>query len=284
MDEHSGTAPVNENLVSSALLPLDPHATFYILPNGMGKDRRTIFSNACSRFRLQLVLDPHDVRFVLVAEQFDASKVFAILKVDPSSDDVLLPILVRSQWLSDSLKAKSLLPLTSEYVLRPALVRKATAPSFSQPTVVGNETKKKPKRTLSDDEPVGGAATQVKQRRYSSDDEQDPESMDVSLERSDERVTRCVLLGLQRHREEPVQEWPVAGPCSSLSLAEESSSVVDLLERQLDVFDVFTSGEEEHCDQSGHHRQTSSNGRCLRQDQRSDIPSLLSPSIDTLLQ
>lgn len=171
----SSTAPVDENLLSSDLLPSDPHATFYILPNGMGKERRTIFSNACSRFHLQLSSDPHDVRCLLVDEQFDAAKVFAILKLDPASEDVVLPILIRSKWLSDSLKEKCLVPLTNEYILRPALVRKATAPSFSQPAVP-NE-KKKFKRTLSDDEPIGGSATQVKQRRYSSDDEQ----TDVSL-------------------------------------------------------------------------------------------------------
>ena len=185
MEVLSSTAPVDENRLTSDLLPSDPHATFYILPNGMGKDRRTIFSNACSRFHLQLSSDPHDVRFVLVDEQFDAARVFSILKLDPASDDVVLPILIRSKWLSDSLKEKSLVPLTNEYILRPALARKATAPSFSQPAVP-NE-KKKLKRTLSDDEPIGGSATQVKQRRYSSDDEQDPDLTDVSLSRIEQK-------------------------------------------------------------------------------------------------
>ncbi|CAF3806565.1 unnamed protein product [Rotaria magnacalcarata] len=164
----------NENNASVHLIPSDPNATFYILPNGIGKDRRTIFSNAIQHFHLQLAASPENARFILADEQFDLPKVFSILKLDLSeSQEKSLPIVIQIKWLSDSLKEKHLVPLTRDYIFRTPLIRKKAMPSFSQePVIEENKTiRNKPKRRLSDDQPQGGCATQVKQRRYSSDDD-----------------------------------------------------------------------------------------------------------------
>ena len=160
----------DENVVSTDVFPLDPHATFYFLPNGIGKERRTIFTNAFARFRLQLIDEADNARFIVADDQFDVPKVFSILKLTPAEDrpEHNAPVVLRSKWLSDSLKEKSLVPLTKEYIVRPPLIRKTTeaAPSFSQPPA-----RHRTKRTLSQDEPLGGSATQVKHRRFSSDDD-----------------------------------------------------------------------------------------------------------------
>ncbi len=164
----------DENIASIDLIPSDPNATFYFLPNGIGKDRRTILTNAFQRFHLQLLTSPENARFIIVDEQFDVPKVFSILKFDSSeTNEKPAPIVIQTKWLSDSLKEKHLLPLTKDYIIRPPLIRKKTMPSFSQQptTEEKNIIRNKPKRTLSDDEPRGGSATQVKQRRYSSDDD-----------------------------------------------------------------------------------------------------------------
>ena len=175
----------DENLQSITILPLDPFATFYFLTNGIGKDRQTIFKNAFPRFRLQLISNVDDARFIVADDQFDSLKIFSILKMNMSeSHEKALPTLIRTKWLSDSLKQKSLVPLTNEYLIRLPMIRKSTAtPSFSQQATTEllskNETKLK--RRLSDDAPKGGSATQVKQRRYSSDENSDQDFSDVSL-------------------------------------------------------------------------------------------------------
>lgn len=166
----STTTDFDENLSSIAIVPSDPNANFYFLPNGIGKDRRTIFTNAFERLHLQLVSSPENARYIIVDDQFDVPKVFSILKINPTeTPDVPAPIVIRTKWLSDSLKDKRLIPLTKEYIIRPPLIRKKAAPSFTQQPAT--EEKVRPKRRLSTDEPQGGSATQVKQRRYSSDDE-----------------------------------------------------------------------------------------------------------------
>jgi hypothetical protein len=172
--ESSTKNDFDENIASVDFIPSDPNATFYFLPNGIGKDRRTIFTNAFERFHLQLVTSPENARFIFVDEQFDVPKVLSILKLDPSeSKDKPAPIIIQTKWLSDSLKEKHLIPLTKDYIIRPPLIRKTTMPSFSQEpsTEEKNIIRDKPKRRLSDDEPRGGSATQVKQRRYSSEDD-----------------------------------------------------------------------------------------------------------------
>ena len=166
----------DENLASIELLPDNPEATFYFLPNGIGKDRRAILTDACEHFRLVLVTDPHQARYILADEQFDARKVISMVKLDSTDDEGehALPTIVRIRWLSDSLKAKHLVPLTKDYTLRSTAIRKETTPSFSRQSTVGAKNdllRKEPKRRLSDDEPRGGSATQIKQRRYSSDDD-----------------------------------------------------------------------------------------------------------------
>lgn len=164
----------NENAASIDLIPSDPNSTFYFLQNGIGKDRRNIFTKAFERFHLQLINSPEDARFIVADEQFDVPKVFSILKIDSSeSKEKSTPIIIRTRWLSDSLKEKHLIPLTKDYIVRPPLIRKQTVPSFSQQSAVEEKpvSQKRQKRTLSDDEPRGGSATQVKQRRYSSDED-----------------------------------------------------------------------------------------------------------------
>ena len=172
----STTTDFDENIASIDIVPSDPNVNFYFLPNGIGKDRRTIFTNAFQRLDLQLALSPENARYIVVDEQFDVPKVFSILKINPTETlDVPAPIVIRTKWLSDSLKEKHLLPLTKEYIIRPPLIRKKAAPSFSQqPAAEEKKTTipERPKRRLSADEPQGGSATQVKQRRYSSDDEE----------------------------------------------------------------------------------------------------------------
>lgn len=171
----STTTDFDENIASNDIVPSDPNANFYFLPNGIGKDRRTIFANAFQRLHLQLATSPENARYIVVDEQFDVPKVFSILKINPADNpDVPAPIVIRTKWLSDSLKEKHLIPLTKEYIIRPPLIRKKAAPSFSQqPATEEKKTiPERPKRRLSADEPQGGSATQVKQRRYSSDDEE----------------------------------------------------------------------------------------------------------------
>ena len=173
----------DENIASLDFVTSDPAATFYFLPNGIGKERRTIFTNAFQRFHLQLSSSPENARFIVVDEQFDVPKVFALLKLDPAENhDKPAPIIIQTKWLSDSLKEKHLVPLTKDYIIRPALIRKATIPSFSQQSTTEEKhtPRDRPKRRLSDDEPRGGSATQVKQRRYSSDDDDDHDMMEVS--------------------------------------------------------------------------------------------------------
>jgi len=180
--EPSTSNTFDENIVSIDIIPTDSNATFYFLPNGIGKDRRTIFTNAFQRLNLQLLSSPENARFIVVDEQFDVPKVFSILKIDSTeSFDTPAPIVVKTKWLSDSLKEKHLIPLTKEYIIRPPLIRKKAAPSFSQQPATEEKRviPERPKRRLSDDEPRGGAATQVKQRRYSSDDDDDHEFDDV---------------------------------------------------------------------------------------------------------
>jgi hypothetical protein len=177
----------DENIASFDSISLDPNATFYFLPNGIGKDRRTIFTNAFQRFHLQLLTSPENVRFIIVDEQFDVPKVLSILKLDPSeNNEKPAPIIIQTKWLSDSLKERRLVPLTKDYIIRPPLIRKKAMPSFSQQPAVEEKTfcRSKPKRTLSDDEPQGGCATQVKQRRYSSDDDDNHDIMEVSKSRT----------------------------------------------------------------------------------------------------
>jgi hypothetical protein len=173
----------DENIASIDLIPSDPNATFYFLPNGVGKDRRTIFTNAFQHFHLQLSTSPENARFIIADEQFDVPKVLSLLKLDLSeNNEKPAPIVIQTKWLSDSLKEKHLVPLTKDYIIRPPLIRKKAMPSFSQQptTEEKNIIRNKPKRTLSDDEPRGGCATQVKQRRYSSDDDDDHDIMEVS--------------------------------------------------------------------------------------------------------
>jgi hypothetical protein len=173
----------DENIASIDFIPSDPNSTFYFLPNGIGKERRTIFTNAFQRFHLQLLPSPENARFIIVDEQFDVPKTLSILKLDPSEHhDKPPPIIIQTKWLSDSLKEKHLLPLTRDYIIRPPLIRKKTMPSFSQQPTTEEKIviRNKPKRTLSDDEPQGGSATQVKQRRYSSDDDHDHDITEVS--------------------------------------------------------------------------------------------------------
>lgn len=173
----------DENIASIDLIPSDPNATFYFLPNGIGKERRTIFTNAFQRFRLQLSTSPENARYIIADEQFDVPKVLSILKLDPSeTNEKPAPIVIKTNWLSDSLKEKHLIPLTKDYIIRPPLIRKKTMPSFSQQPTTTEEKpliRNKPKRKLSDDEPRGGSATQIKQRRYSSEDD-DYDIMEVS--------------------------------------------------------------------------------------------------------
>jgi len=162
---------MDENIVSIESIPFDPHAKFYFLSNGIGKERRTIFTNAFARFRLELINEAENARFIVADDQFDVPKVFSILKLTPTEDreEQNGPVVIRTKWLSDSLKSKSLVPLTNEYIIRPPLIRKtipSATPSFSQSSV-----RQRTKRTLSQDEPQGGSATQVKHRRYSSDDD-----------------------------------------------------------------------------------------------------------------
>ena len=177
--EPSTKNDVDENIASLDIVPTDSSATFYFLPNGIGKDRRTIFTNAFERLHLQILSTAENARFIIVDEQFDVPKVFSILKIDPTENpDTPTPIVIKTKWLSDSLKEKHLLPLTKEYIIRPPLIRKKAVPSFSQQPAT-EEKKMIPKRRLSDDEPRGGAATQVKQRRYSSDDDNDHEFDEV---------------------------------------------------------------------------------------------------------
>jgi hypothetical protein len=171
----------DENIASVDFIPSDPTVTFYFLPNGIGKERRRIFTNAFERFHLQLTESPENARFILVDEQFDVPKVFSILKIDPSeNNDKPVPIVIQTRWLSDSLKEKRLIPLTKDYIIRPPLIRKSAMPSFSQQPATDETTitPSKPKRRLSVDEPRGGSATQVKQRRYSSDDDDDHDITD----------------------------------------------------------------------------------------------------------
>jgi hypothetical protein len=171
----------DENIASIDFIPSDPSVTFYILPNGIGKDRRRIFTNAFQRFHLQLSESPENARFIIADEQFDVPKIFSILKIDPAeNNDKPAPIVIQTRWLSDSLKEKRLVPLTKDYIIRPPLIRKPAMPSFSQQPATEEKhiTHNKPKRRLSDDEPRGGSATQVKQRRYSSDDDDDHDIME----------------------------------------------------------------------------------------------------------
>lgn len=180
--DSSANNDFDENIASIDFIPSDPNATFYFLPNGIGKERRTIFTNAFPRFHLKVLTSPENARFIIVDEQFDVPKVLSILKLDPSeNNDKPAPIIIQTRWLSDSLKEKHLIPLTKDYIIRPPLIRKKTMPSFSQQPTTEEKPiiRNKPKRTLSDDEPQGGCATQVKQRRYSSD-EDDHDIMEVS--------------------------------------------------------------------------------------------------------
>ncbi|CAF4189109.1 unnamed protein product, partial [Rotaria sp. Silwood2] len=87
MSSSSTKNDFDENIASIDLIPSDPNATFYFLPNGIGRDRRTIFTNAIQQFHLQLLTSPENVRFIIVDEQFDAPKVYSILKLDPSEND-----------------------------------------------------------------------------------------------------------------------------------------------------------------------------------------------------
>src|SRR5689334_18026986 len=90
----------DENIASINFIPSDPNSTFYLLPNGIGKDRRTIFTNACQRFHLQLLTSPENARFIIVDEQFDVPKVLSILKLDPSeNDEKPPPIIIQTKWL-----------------------------------------------------------------------------------------------------------------------------------------------------------------------------------------
>ncbi|CAF4099457.1 unnamed protein product [Rotaria sp. Silwood2] len=176
MSSSSTKNDFDENIASIDLIPSDPNATFYFLPNGIGRNRRTIFTNGIQQFHLQLLTSPENVRFIIVDEQFDAPKVYSILKLDPSENDERpKPIIIQTKWLSDSLKERHLLPLTKDYIIRAPLIRKKAMPSFSQEPIIEEKKRfqNKSKRRLSDDQPQGGSATQVKQRRYSSDEDDD---------------------------------------------------------------------------------------------------------------
>lgn len=161
----------DENVSSIEFNPSDSHATFYLLPNGIGKDRRTIFTNALQRFQLQSLATPENARFIITDDQFDVPKIFQMLKIESHEDAP--PTVIRTKWLSDSLKEKRLIPLTKDYIIRPPFIRKQTVPSFTQESTTEEKkfVRDKPKRKLSEDEPQGGCATQIKQRRFSSDDD-----------------------------------------------------------------------------------------------------------------
>ncbi|CAF1112009.1 unnamed protein product [Adineta ricciae] len=161
----------DENLSSIEFIPSDPQTTFYLLPNGIGKDRRTIFTNALQRFQLQSLATSENARFIIADDQFDVPKIFQMLKIE--SHEEAPPTVIRTKWLSDSLKEKRLIPLTKDYIIRPPLIRKHTVPSFTQESTTEEKkfVRDKPKRKLSEDEPQGGCATQIKQRRFSSDDD-----------------------------------------------------------------------------------------------------------------
>ena len=189
---------LDENVTAFDIIPSDPNAKFYFLPNGIGKERCTIFTNAIQRFHLQLLTTPENARFIIVDEQFDVPKVFSILKIDPSENkEKSSPIVIQTKWLSDSLKEKHLVRLTKDYIVRPPLIRQKAKPTFTQEPVTEEKKiiRSQVKRTLSSDEPQGGCATKIKQRRYSSDDEDDYDIMEVrQYEEKKERFSFLIIL------------------------------------------------------------------------------------------
>ncbi|CAF5142730.1 unnamed protein product [Rotaria sp. Silwood1] len=223
----------DENIASIDLIPSDPNATFYFLPNGIGKDRRTIFTNAIQQFHLQLLTSPKNARFIIVDEQFDAPKVYSVLKLDASeNDEKPKPIIIQTKWLSDSLKEKHLVPLTKDYIIRAPLIRKKAMPSFSQEPVIEEKTRfqNKPKRRLSDDQPQGGSATQVKQRRYSSDDDDD--DYDIMEDYND------TVKNPYKHGELPKGNWM----CSMSSQTAKKNTEVnkDIIEKLQAMADLYS--------------------------------------------
>ncbi|CAF1093694.1 unnamed protein product [Rotaria sp. Silwood1] len=223
----------DENIASIDFIPSDPNATFYFLPNGIGKDRRTIFTNAIQQFHLQLLTSPKNARFIIVDEQFDAPKVYSVLKLDASeNDEKPKPIIIQTKWLSDSLKEKHLVPLTKDYIIRAPLIRKKAMPSFSQEPVIEEKTRfqNKPKRRLSDDQPQGGSATQVKQRRYSSDDDDD--DYDIMEDYND------TVKNPYKHGELPKGNWM----CSMSSQTAKKNTEVnkDIIEKLQAMADLYS--------------------------------------------
>ena len=120
----------------------------HLLPNAVGKGRLSIFREACAKFSLQSItpFDLDRVDCVLVEDTLDPHVVVEkILHLDPSSEH--LPQLVSTRWLSESLRAQSLLP--REPFIR-SLTRETTATraSSNEGSLVDHQKSSRSKFTL----------------------------------------------------------------------------------------------------------------------------------------
>lgn len=83
----------------------------YLLPNGVGKGRLAIFRQACRKFSLQCQpsFDFENVDCIIVEDTLNPHVIIErILHLNPTDHN--LPQLVSTRWLSESLRAQTLLP------------------------------------------------------------------------------------------------------------------------------------------------------------------------------
>ena len=155
----------------------------HLLPNAVGKGRLSIFREACEKFSLQAItpFDLDRVDCVLVEDTLDPHVVVEkILHLDPSSDH--LPQLVSTRWLSESLRAQSLLP--REPFIR-SLTRETTTARASSNEGSLVESQKASRTKFTQDPPI--------LPRVRSNSDSDYDDIDEDTNASDQELIVRVL-------------------------------------------------------------------------------------------
>ncbi|CAF1025646.1 unnamed protein product [Didymodactylos carnosus] len=164
-------------------------SVLYLLPNSIGKGRLQVFKDALvKKFHLNLV-DKYDittVNYVIIEDSLDVHVVLdKILNVFQQYQNSNKPILIRTLWISDSIKSKQLLPIhnyiltvshENENIIPPSKkIKISSSSSSSSQTADRNvELRRSPRFKQANDEISTISPRKIRQpSSYSSDSEND---------------------------------------------------------------------------------------------------------------
>ncbi|CAF0964735.1 unnamed protein product [Didymodactylos carnosus] len=139
----------------------------YLLPNKIGKGRLDVFKSAFKQFQLTLCESTNYSQepYVVVDDEFDVKSVLKILNIRDISKG---PVIIRTKWLTDSLKEKKLLSY-QDYTLKYS-ARKDSQQQESQPVTTTVTTMK---RELPGEIALSVSDKMKRQKRNSNSSESD---------------------------------------------------------------------------------------------------------------